>query len=210
MENTERPAKSAPITIKKYANRRLYNTATSSYVTLEHLCEMVKDDVDFVVYDAKSGEDITRSVLTQIIVEEEAKGENLLPISFLRQLISFYGHGMRWMLPSYLEQTMEAFTANQEVIARNMQETMGGVFPFGNMEELGKQNLAMLQQTMNMFSPFSGENSSLSSKGESGHPEKGSGQGGGSAETSTREEQLEQLQKQVEQLREELGKLSRK
>lgn len=210
MENTERPAKSAPITIKKYANRRLYNTATSSYVTLEHLCQMVKDDVDFVVYDAKSGEDITRSVLTQIIVEEEAKGENLLPISFLRQLISFYGHGMRWMLPSYLEQTMEAFTANQEVIARNMQETMGGVFPFGNMEELGKQNLAMLQQTMNMFSPFSGENSSLSSKGKGGHPEKGSGQEEGSSEASTREEQLEQLQKQVEQLREELGKLSRK
>ncbi|MFD1380706.1 polyhydroxyalkanoate synthesis repressor PhaR [Fodinicurvata halophila] len=129
MENTERPAKSAPITIKKYANRRLYNTATSSYVTLDHLCQMVKDDVDFVVYDAKSGEDITRSVLTQIIVEEEAKGENLLPISFLRQLISFYGHGMRWMLPSYLEQTMEAFTANQEAIARNMQETMGVSFP---------------------------------------------------------------------------------
>ncbi|MFC4350649.1 polyhydroxyalkanoate synthesis repressor PhaR [Fodinicurvata halophila] len=208
MENTERPAKSAPITIKKYANRRLYNTATSSYVTLDHLCQMVKDDVDFVVYDAKSGEDITRSVLTQIIVEEEAKGENLLPISFLRQLISFYGHGMRWMLPSYLEQTMEAFTANQEAIARNMQETMGGVFPFGNMEELGKQNLAMLQHTMNMFSPFSGDSGSSTSKGEGEHSQKGSAQG--SSESSTQEEQLEQLQKQVEQLRQELGKLSRK
>jgi polyhydroxyalkanoate synthesis repressor PhaR len=108
------------VVIKKYANRRLYNTATSSYVTLDHLCQMVKEDVEFVVYDAKSGEDITRQVLTQIIVEEESKGENLLPISFLRQLISFYGHGMGWMLPSYLEQMMQSFTGNQEALAKAM------------------------------------------------------------------------------------------
>ena len=88
-----------PITIKKYANRRLYNTATSSYVTLDHLCQMVQDGVDFTVFDAKTGEDITRSVLTQIIVEEEAKGHNLLPINFLRQLIGFYGDSMQWMVP---------------------------------------------------------------------------------------------------------------
>ena len=99
----------AVITIKKYANRRLYNTATSSYVTLDHLCQMVKDGSDFVVYDAKSGDDITRSVLTQIIVEEESKGQNLLPISFLRQLIGAYGDNMHQMLlPSFLEQSMEA------------------------------------------------------------------------------------------------------
>src|SRR5262249_33707608 len=104
----------APITIKKYANRRLYNTATSSYVTLDHLCQMVKDGVDFVVFDAKSGEDITRSVLTQIIVEEESKGQNLLPINFLRQLISFYGDNLQFLLPRYLEQSMESFALNQE------------------------------------------------------------------------------------------------
>ena len=92
-----------PIVIKKYANRRLYNTATSCYVTLDHLCQMVKDDLDFVVYDAKTGDDITRPVLTQIIVEEESKGQNLLPISFLRQLIAFYGDNMQWMVPKYLE-----------------------------------------------------------------------------------------------------------
>src|SRR5665213_895896 len=100
----------APITIKKYANRRLYNTATSSYVTLDHLCQMVKDGVDFIVYDAKTGEDITRQVLTQIIVEEEGKGQNLLPISFMRKLISFYGDNMQFVVPGYLDYSMQAFT----------------------------------------------------------------------------------------------------
>ncbi|WP_022727636.1 polyhydroxyalkanoate synthesis repressor PhaR [Fodinicurvata sediminis] len=211
MEKSERTADSAPITIKKYANRRLYNTATSSYVTLDHLCQMVKDDVNFVVYDAKSGDDITRSVLTQIIVEEEAKGENLLPISFLRQLISFYGHGMRWMLPSYLEQTMDAFAANQEAMAKNMQETMGGVFPFGNMEELGKQNMAMLQRTMSMFTPFAeeGEQKSQNSPEQDTTSSAGSSDKAAASSAQNREEQLEQLQKQVEELRSELGKLSK-
>ena len=118
-----------PITIKKYANRRLYNTASSSYVTLDHLRQMVQDGVDFVVYDAKSGEDITRSVLTQIIVEEEAKGQNLLPINFLRQLISLYGNSMQWMVPSYLEQMMDGFSRNQDQLRQSMQETFGGIFP---------------------------------------------------------------------------------
>ncbi|MEL0110532.1 MAG: polyhydroxyalkanoate synthesis repressor PhaR, partial [Rickettsiales bacterium] len=104
------------VVIKKYANRRLYNTATSSYVTLEHLCQMVKDDIEFGVMDAK-GNDITRSVLTQIIVEEESKGENLLPLSFLRQLIGFYGDNMpRMLLPHYLEYSIDAFTKNQDEI----------------------------------------------------------------------------------------------
>jgi polyhydroxyalkanoate synthesis repressor PhaR len=102
-----------PIVIKKYANRRLYNTATSSYVTLDDLSAMVKKGGDFVVYDAKTGEDITRSVLTQIIVEEEQKGQNLLPISFLRQLISFYGDNMQWLVPRYLEHAMKSFAHNQ-------------------------------------------------------------------------------------------------
>src|ERR1700749_3674157 len=103
------------ITIKKYANRRLYNTSTSTYVTLNDLAKMVKDGVEFNVYDAKSSEDLTRSVLTQIIVEEEGKaGQNLLPISFLRQLIGFYGDNMQWMVPKYLEQSMQTLSSNQE------------------------------------------------------------------------------------------------
>ncbi len=147
----------APITIKKYANRRLYNTATSSYVTLDHLCQMVKDGVDFAVYDAKTGEDITRSVLTQIIVEEESKGQNLLPINFLRQLISFYGDNLQFLLPRYLDQSMESFARNQEQMRRYLQDSFGGMFPFGRFEEMSKQNLAFFERAMKMFSPFTGE-----------------------------------------------------
>lgn len=144
----------SPIIIKKYANRRLYNTATSSYVTLDHLCQMVQEDVDFVVYDAKTGEDITRSVLTQIIVEEEAKGQNLLPIKFLRQLIGFYGNSMQWLVPRYLDHMMEAFSKNQERMRQSMQDALGGMFPFGNLEEMSKQNMALFENAMKMFSPF--------------------------------------------------------
>jgi len=145
----------APITIKKYANRRLYNTATSSYVTLDHLCQMVKDGVDFVVFDAKTGEDITRSVLTQIIVEEESKGgQNLLPINFLRQLISFYGDNLQFLLPRYLEQSMDSFALNQEQMRKYLRESFGGMFPFSRFEELGKQNMAFLEQAMRMWNPF--------------------------------------------------------
>ena len=150
--NTTAPAS---ITIKKYANRRLYNTATSSYVTLDHLCEMVKEGVEFTVHDAKTGEDITRSVLTQIIVEEEGKGQNLLPISFLRQLIGFYGDNMqRMILPSYLEASMKAFSHNQERMQDYLKEAFG--VPFGNMEEMGRQNMAMFERAMQLFNPFAG------------------------------------------------------
>ena len=120
-----RPADS-PVHIKKYANRRLYNTQSSSYVTLEQLAAMVKEGVDFVVVDAKSEEDLTRSVLTQIIVEQENKGENLLPIGFLRQLIGCYGDGLQSMLPNYLEATMEAFARNQEQMRGEMSEALSG------------------------------------------------------------------------------------
>ena len=144
----------APVVIKKYANRRLYNTATSSYVTLDDLCDMVKKGEDLVVYDAKSGEDITRSVLTQIIFEQEAKGENLLPIGFLRQLIGFYDDQLRGLVPSYLEVAMENFANNQEQIRANLEEAFGGIFPFQQMQELGKQNMAMFEQALSMFSPF--------------------------------------------------------
>jgi polyhydroxyalkanoate synthesis repressor PhaR len=125
---------------------------------------MVKDGVEFVVVDAKSGEDITRSVLTQIIVEEEGKGDNLLPISFLRQVISFYGDNMqRMLLPSYLEHSMKMFSENQERMQSYMQDAMGGMggvggvggmFPFSSLEEMGKQNMAIFEQAMKMFSPM--------------------------------------------------------
>ena len=144
-----------PVTIKKYANRRLYNTATSSYVTLDHLCQMVKDGVDFVVYDAKTGEDITRQVLTQIIVEEEGKGQNLLPISFMRKLISFYGDNMQFVVPGYLDYSMQAFTKNQERMREYVSKTMGGIFPFDALSEMGKQNWQMMEQAMKMFAPLS-------------------------------------------------------
>src|ERR1700733_4382629 len=146
------------VTIKKYANRRLYNTATSSYVTLDHLSAMVKEGVEFNVYDAKTGEDITRSVLTQIIVEEEGKtGQNLLPIGFLRRLIGFYGDNMQWLVPKYLDHSLQSLSKNQEQIRDYFQSTIGGLFPFGNtLEQMSKQNLAVFEQTMRMFSPFGG------------------------------------------------------
>jgi len=144
-----------PIVIKKYANRRLYNTATSSYVTLEDLAQMVKKHNDFVVFDAKTGEEITRAVLTQIIVEEEQKGgQNLLPISFLRQLIGLYGDSMQWLVPRYLEHAMSSFAHNQDQMRKSLQEAFGGLFPFGSLEQMGKQNLALFEQTLKMFSPF--------------------------------------------------------
>ena len=139
--------------IKKYANRRLYNTASSGYVTLDNLCQMIKDGDDFVVFDAKTGEDITRAVLTQIIVEEEAKGQNMLPINFLRQLIRFYGDSLQMVVPSYLEQAMSNFAENQDTTRNYMQETLGGLFSFQKFEDLSKQNMAMFEQAMKMFMP---------------------------------------------------------
>ena len=146
--------KPAPVVIKKYANRRLYNTATSAYVTLEHLSQMVKDKTDFVVYDAKTGDEITRSVLTQIIFEEESKGgQTLLPIPFLRQLISFYGDSLQGVVPQYLEMSMSQFARNQEQMRSYMQNAFG-FNPFQQFETMGKQNMAMFEQAMRVFNPF--------------------------------------------------------
>jgi polyhydroxyalkanoate synthesis repressor PhaR len=160
---------SPPVVVKKYANRRLYNTESSSYVTLEDLANMVRLGRDFVVYDAKSGEDITRSVLTQIIVEEESKGRNLLPESFLRQLIGFYGDSLQSLVPKYLESAMSGFAKQQEQMRKSVEQAMGGLIPFpgtfppgfpapfGTLEELGKQNMAMMERAMSLFAPFRGE-----------------------------------------------------
>lgn len=153
MTETDKNRKNPAIIIKKYANRRLYNTASSAYVTHENLCQMVKDGIDFVVYDARSNEDITRSVLTQIIVDEESKGQNLLPVSFLRQLISFYGDSMQWLVPGYLESTMKSFTHNQDKVRQYLTEAFGGLFSFNSFESMTKQNMAMVENAMKLFTP---------------------------------------------------------
>ena len=146
---------SQTVVVKRYANRRLYNTESSSYITLDNLADMVRQGRDFVVYDAKSSEDITRGVLTQIIVEEEGKqGQNLLPTAFLRQLIGFYGDQVQSLVPKYLEQALGAFGHQQEQMRAAMQKTMGGMFPFGNMEEVSRQNMAMMERAMSFFTPF--------------------------------------------------------
>jgi polyhydroxyalkanoate synthesis repressor PhaR len=147
----------SPVVVKKYANRRLYNTESSSYITLDNLAEMVRQGRDFVVYDAKTGEDITRGVLTQIIVEEEGKGHNLLPTTFLRQLIGFYGDQMQNVVPRFLEQAMGALAQQQEQVRTAMQKTMGSIgtmFPFGNIDEVSRQNMAMMERAFSLFSPF--------------------------------------------------------
>ena len=144
-----------PVTIKKYANRRLYNTATSSYVTLDHLAEMVKRGHEFNVYDAKSGEDITRSVLTQIIFEEEGKGgQQLLPIQFLRQLIRFYGDSMQSLVPGYLNLSMDSFSRNHERIRDQVTSAFGGKNILKEFESITRQNMAMFERAVRMFSPF--------------------------------------------------------
>ena len=198
--------KSAPVVIKKYANRRLYNTATSAYVTLDHLSQMVKDKTDFVVYDAKTGEDITRSVLTQIIVEEESKGQTLLPIPFLRQLISFYGDSLQGVVPQYLEMSMTQFARNQEQMRRYLQNAFG-FNPFQQFESMGKQNMAMFENAMRMFNPFGAEQGTPSSQPSNG-------QNAPRTETApreaTNEAAIEELKRKLDELQNQLAMLSKK
>jgi polyhydroxyalkanoate synthesis repressor PhaR len=144
---------SRPVIIKKYANRRLYNTDTSTYVTLEDLAEMVRGERDFVVYDAKTGEDLTHSVLTQIIVEQESRGTNLLPIGFLRQLIRFYGDSMQKLVPSYLEFSLDSLTRQQEQYRRRFAHTFGTA-AFEAMQEQVRKNFAAFERALGLFTPF--------------------------------------------------------
>lgn len=141
------------IVIKKYANRRLYNTATSSYVTLDDLRKLVQQDIAFCVVDAKTDEDLTRAVLTQIIVEEESRGQNLLPISFLRQIIAMYEDNMRWTLPQYLETVMTWYGRNQNEVQKQFSTSMNGVVPPA-LEEFQRNQMAFLDKTMRMFNPL--------------------------------------------------------
>ena len=186
----------SPVIIKKYANRRLYNTQTSSYVTLDHLCEMVKAGTEFQVLDARSGEDITRSVLTQIIFEEETKGHNLLPIKFLRQLIRMYGDSMQAFVPGYLDLSMESFTKNQEAMRSRIAEAFGGGSQ--TLENLTKQNLAMFERAMQMFTPFAPR----AARAEDGEPRPN-----GAAEAKPSEE-ISELKSEIEAMRKQLAELS--
>ncbi|WP_374311362.1 polyhydroxyalkanoate synthesis repressor PhaR [Dongia sp.] len=190
--------KQAPVRIKKYANRRLYNTATSSYVTLDYLAQMVREGLDFTVEDAKSGEDITRSVLTQIIVEEESKGQNMLPINFLRQLISLYGDNLQFLVPGYLEKSMESFGANQEQIRQYMKDNFANVLPLDRLEEMSKQNMAFFQQAMSMWNPFKAGSTGPAAPGAEAKAESPAARGG--EELSDLKAQMQALQRQLEQL----------
>ena len=188
----------APVTIKKYANRRLYNTATSSYVTLDHLAGMVKEGQEFLVYDAKTGEDITRSVLTQIIFEEEGKGTNLLPIRFLRQLIGFYGDSLQAVVPNYLEMSMESFSRNQEHYRKHLTDAFGE--PFRQLEEMGRQNVAMFQQAMSMFTPFTPPGHGEAQGGEEARKAPPVEEAGNRGELQRLRQQVEDMQRRIEQI----------
>jgi polyhydroxyalkanoate synthesis repressor PhaR len=206
--------KSAPVVIKKYANRRLYNTATSAYVTLEHLSQMVKEKTDFVVYDAKTGEDITRPVLTQIIVEEESKGgQTLLPIPFLRQLISFYGDSLQGVVPQYLEMSMTQFARNQEQMRSYMQNAFG-FNPFHQFDSMGKQNMAMFENAMRLFNPFA---AGQTQPGQTPPGQTPPGQANGSAEppkapagAPPEKEAIDDLKRKLDELQGQLAELSKK
>lgn len=152
---TDQKQDNEPIIIKKYANRRLYNTETSSYVTLDHLAQLVREGRDFVVRDAKTQEDITRSVLTQIIFDQESKGQQMLSVSFLRQLISFYGDQMQTMVPGYLQSAMNAFTSQEEQIRTLFESGMTPNRIFAMMDDAAQQNMAIFKQAMALFNPLS-------------------------------------------------------
>jgi polyhydroxyalkanoate synthesis repressor PhaR len=187
-----------PTTIKKYANRRLYNTGTSTYVTLEDLAAMVKEGEDFLVYDAKSGDDITRSVLAQIIFEQENKaGQNLLPTTFLRQLIRFYGDSMQMVVPKYLEQSIETLTREQEKFRKQIASTLSGT-PFAPLEEQVRRNMELFQQTFSMFKPFVPPLAGTATT----EPEK-------ALESPPDEANIDDLRRQMKEMQERLERMSR-
>ena len=191
-----------PVTIKKYANRRLYNTGTSTYVTLEDLASMVKSGEDFVVYDAKTNEDITRSVLTQIIFEQENKegGQNLLPINFLRQLIRFYGDSMQKFVPSYLEVSLESFTREQEKLRQQMTQALGPT-PFGPLvEETARRNMEMFRNAFSMFTPFARREDGSAEDGEKPAAAAATPSASSPSDLDELKRQLTEMQKKVDRL----------
>lgn len=196
-----------PAVIKKYANRRLYNTDTSTYVTLDNLAAMVRSERDFIVYDAKSGQDLTHQVLTQIIVEQESKGQSLLPISFLRQLIRFYGNSMEKLVPSYLEFSMNTLTREQEKYTKQLAETFGSA-PFGGaafeaMQKQARRNMEMFEQALSMFTPFS------AAEGEQAQAHSAEGAGDHRANSvPASAEEVAQLRSQLAEMRARLDELA--
>ena len=182
------------IVIKKYANRRLYNTATSAYVTLEDLARMVREGAEFVVFDAKTNEDLTRQILTQIIFEEESRGEALLPVQFLRQLIGFYGGQMQGVLPSYLEMSLDNFARQQEQIRGQFSKAFGATPGAGILDEMTKRNMALFTEAMKMWPGFGGASAARPSAPE---PE------------ARPADPLAEMRRQMDEMRAQLDKLSK-
>jgi len=197
-----------PVTIKKYANRRLYNTDTSTYVTLDDLAQMVRSERDFVVYDAKTGEDLTHAVLTQIIVEQEGRGQNLLPIPFLRQLIRFYGDSIEKLVPSYLEYSLSTLTRQQDRYRKQLANSLSTV-ALDALQAQTRQNLAMFDKAMGMFNPFAAtekagggeERRTASAREETAAAE---------AEEPVQDDELASLREQLSDMQTKLEKLSRR
>jgi polyhydroxyalkanoate synthesis repressor PhaR len=203
-----------PIVIKKYANRRLYNTGTSTYVTLEDLAAMVKKGEDFVVYDAKTSEDITRSVLTQIIFEQENKaGQNLLPANFLRQLIRFYGDSMQMLVPRYLEVSIESLTREQEKFRQQLTQAFGtgpfGAGAFAPLEEQVRRNMELFERAFSMFGPFARRETQGGDRpaDRPAEPPKPADSQPGS-EPPTSADEIDDLKRQLEEVQKRLNRLS--
>ena len=191
----KKPGAGDTVVIKKYANRRLYNTATSAYVTLEDLARMVREGVEFVVYDAKTNDDLTRQILTQIIFEEESRGEALLPVQFLRQLIGFYGGQMQGVLPSYLEMSLDSFARQQEQMRGQFSKAVGAAPGAGLLDEAVKRNMAMFAEAMKMWPGFNAA-------------------GAGRAATAPPPEQaaadpLAEMRRQMDEMRAQIDRLAR-
>ena len=200
-----------PVTIKKYANRRLYNTGTSAYVTLEDLAAMVKTGEDFLVYDAKTGEDITRSVLTQIIFEQENKeGQNLLPIAFLRQLIRFYGDSMQMLVPRYLEVSIDTLVREQEKMRAQMAQAFG-IGAFGPLEEQVRRNMEMFERTFAMFAPAFARREGQAAEGEKADKSDKNEKSERSEKTKPSESgEIDDLKRQMEEMQRRLDRLGGK
>ncbi len=186
-----------PTIIKKYANRRLYHTGTSTYVTLDDLARMVKNGEDFVVTDAKTGEDITRAVLGQIIFEQEGRGgQPLLPIAFLRQLIRFYGDQMQALIPTYLETSLSAFTHNQDKLREQMTRALSGG-ALGMMEEQSRRNIEMFTEAMRMWMPFAGGTGPTNAAGS-----------GAAGQSEASEKEIDSLRRQLSEMQKTLDTIA--
>ena len=186
------------IVIKKYANRRLYNTATSAYVTLEDLAQMVRVGQDFTVHDAKSGEDLTRQILTQIIFEEESRGEALLPVQFLRRLIGFYGGQMQSVLPSYLEMSLDSFAKQQEQLRGQFKQAFGGAPGAGLLDEAVRRNMQMFEQAMRMWPGFAAGMPAAASPSDD-RP---------AAPSSAADDGLAEMRRQMDEMRAQLDRMA--